>query len=199
MEAMSNTNADRRPERNDVAGWFVTDAYDYLARFRCTFYSERADFQGVKPRRLKAFTDLRLALEATLKGFLALRQPTGSAGKALVRTIEKYGHRLSQIWTKVVDLWRLRNTEVLASLVKDCDQLPPGLRYTLDARDFLENQEEFYYRTVGSDRWMQCLEQAISCASKRLNRILARRSSIVSGADIPPSALTGEGRYRKYP
>jgi hypothetical protein len=196
--SMNNTNADQHPTRNHVAGWFVTDAYDYLARFRCTFYSDRADFQGMKSRRLKAFVDLRLAIEAILKGFIALRQPTGSAGKVLVHAVEKHSHKLSPAWEEVVKLWRFSKMDPLNSLIADCDQLPLSLRYTLDARDFLESREELYYRTIGNDKWMHCLEQTISRASHRLNQILGRRSRVASAADIPLSLITGEGVYRKY-
>ena len=195
---MSNSDNYLYPTRNDVAGWFVTDAYDYLARFRCSFYSGRVDFQGIKSRRLKAFVDLRLAVEAILKGFIALRQPIRSTGKVLVHAVEGHSHRLSSAWVEVTKLWRFNKIELLSSLIADCDQLPLSLRYTLDARDFLAGREELYYQTVGSDKWMQVLEQTSLHASDRLNKILGRQSRIVSATDISARLITGEGEYRKY-
>lgn len=195
---MNNTSTEQYPTRNHVAGWFVIDACDYLARFRCSFYSDQVNFQDIKSRRLKAFIDLRLAIEAILKALIALRQPTGLAGKVLVRAVEKHGHKLSPAWSEVVKLWKFSKTSSMDSLIADCDQLPLGLRYTLDARDFLVNREEVYYRTVGSNKWIQRLEQTISRTCERLNQLLACRSRILSAADIPRGWITGDEAYRKY-
>jgi len=58
------------PMRIELAGYYCQDATDFLGRYRLTFYSDQMDFQGVKSRRVKAYVDLRMALEALLKGLM---------------------------------------------------------------------------------------------------------------------------------
>jgi hypothetical protein len=55
------------PMRLELAGYYCQDVFDFLRRFQLTFYSDKMDFQGVKSRRVKAYVDLRMALEALLK------------------------------------------------------------------------------------------------------------------------------------
>lgn len=188
-----------RPTRLDVAGWFAKDAADYLARFRCCFYSEKYDFQSVKSRRLKTFVDLRGAVEALMKAFIALRQPYLLGGKPLVAKVEGYGHRLDVLFVEVQKLWRLQDAPRVSKLIDDCTRLPIGLRYTLDAMDLLQAHEDLYYSTVGSEAWMSDLELAISTGRDRLQRILDRRSRIVSGSDIKLEDLLNEpfSKFRK--
>jgi hypothetical protein len=179
-----------------VAARFADDARDYLARFQCTFYSVRFEFQVVKSRRAKTYTDLRLAVEALLKAFVALRQPYSSGGKKLVSSIERGGHKLLPLSERASNLWKISISGDLLGLLRDCDELPIGLRYTLDAWDFREVREDIYYRTIGSDAWMKRLEVEVAATSKRLDQILGRRSRVLSGKELF-AQMMGEN-FNKY-
>ncbi|SRR5713226_665487 len=186
------------PNRLDVAGRFATDAADYLARFRCTYYSDDFDFQSIKSRRFKAFGDLRTAIEATLKGFIALRQPYSSGGKNLVHFVEKYGHKLERLSSEAIRLWRCEVSEEIKSKISECEKLPVGLRYSLDAFDYLEANEEIYYQTIGSSEWMKQVEELAEEARKRLQEMLSRRSKIVtvSAANVKELLQEGFNKFR---
>lgn len=186
------------PNRLDVAGRFATDAADFIARFRCTYYSDDFDFQSIKSRRFKAFGDLRISIEATLKGFIALRQPYGSGGRDLVHVVEKFGHKLERLTAEMTRLWRCQIAEDLRQLISQCEKLPVGLRYSLDAFDYLEAHEELYYETIGSDHWMKRVEKLAEEARKCLQDKLSRRAKViaVSAENIEELLQDGFNKYR---
>lgn len=189
------------PNRLDVAGRFATDAADYLARFRCSYYSDDFDFQSIKSRRFKAFGDLRISIEATLKGFIALRQPYSAGGKNLVHLVEKFGHKLERLMTEMVRLWRCRIDEGVRQKISQCEKLPVGLRYSLDALDYLEAHEDLYYETIGSDQWMKQVEILAEESRKCLQDKLSRRAKViaVSSDNIEELLQEGFNKYRATP
>ncbi len=68
--------------------------------------------------------------------------------------------------------------------VEQLSALPVSLRYRLDGADFRQMNEDFYYATVGSDLWLDSLQDAIQELTKALNAHLVSHSRILSGADL---------------
>lgn len=186
------------PDRLEVAGRFITDARDYFIRFRCTFYSAEYDFQSIKSRRAKAFIDLRLALECSLKGYIAIRQPYSSGGEKLVRQVELNRHNIEKLYNTACKLWRIKLPDDTSTVILDCSQLNIGIRYSFDAFDFLWHQEKLYYKTIGSDYWINQLKDIVEALISHQGKAMQRRIRVVSAADIPLDQLMGKNTYRRY-
>ena len=77
------------------------------------------------------------------------------------------------------------------------DQLPVGLRYTLDGFDFLEAQEQLYYATIGSDSWLEELRSYIGRVCASLGSELSKHSGVISVSDIPIEDILNPG-FNKY-
>jgi hypothetical protein len=167
------------PMRLELAGYYADDAADFLRRYRVTFYSKDFDFQGVKSRRAKAYVDLRMALEATLKAAISLRSPFALSGKPLVDKVRSYSHRIDKLTRDALKGIRV-DARYLTAMEK-CDIAPVDLRYQFDAMTFRTPDDRTYYETIGSDAWLETLERFIDIGVKRLKAALGRRSKIISG------------------
>jgi len=183
----------------EIAGKFSTDAFDYFTRFRCSFYSSEYDFQSIKSRRCKAFTDLRLALECVLKAYIALRQPFSSGGKELIDSVESHKHNIKKLLQEALSLWKINLDPEIEKVILECSELNMGIRYAFDAFDFREVNQDLYYRTIGSDSWIIKLRDTVELLIKRQHSILNKRSKVVCAADIPLEQLMSVpySKYRK--
>lgn len=167
------------PMRLELAGYYSDDANDFFQRYRLTFYSDQMDFQGIKSRRIKAYVDLRMALEALLKATICLRSPYGLAGKRLVGKVRKYSHD-----TERLNADALRGVALdgrYSEAISGCRVAPVDLRYQFDAMIFREPDEGPYYETIGSDVWLKTLEEFVETGLKRLRACISRREKIVPG------------------
>lgn len=180
------------PKRNvEVSQDFFTDCEDLLARFDRVFGS----FFSLKSRRFKCFNDLRSAYECILKGAVAYGQPRDSDRRHLIRSVEKFGHRISDLEGAIApDLARALCIEHKGDVL---DRLPVGLRYTLDGFDFLEAHEQLYYATIGSDSWLGELRSYIGRVCDSLGFELSKHSGVISVSDIPIEDILNPG-FNKY-
>ncbi len=181
------------PMRLELAGYYSDDASDFFQRYRLTFYSDQMDFQGVKSRRIKAYVDLRMALEALLKAVVCLRAQRSLAGKPLVRMVRDYSHdvgRLKEDALKGVDL-DARYSEA----IDGCRIAPVDLRYQFDAMIFREPDEGPYNETIGSDVWLRTLEEFVGTGLTRLRASIGRRSKIVSAQIVAQEAKDRPSDY----
>lgn len=167
------------PNRLELAGYYSEDAADFYARYRLTYFSEKMDFQEIKSRRVKAYIDLRMAIEALLKAGICLRGERNLSGRPLVTKIRRYSHRIGDLadgaLRKIADV-EGRYIDAL----KKCDQVPIDLRYQFDAMQF-RYPNELYYQTIGDDGWLRTLEEMIEFGHSRVQRALSRQSGVVSG------------------
>ncbi len=116
----------------------------------------------------------------------------------MVHFVEKYGHKLERLSSEAIRLWRCEVSEEIKSKISECEKLPVGLRYSLDAFDYLEANEEIYYQTIGSSEWMKQVEELAEEARKRLQEMLSRRSKIVtvSAANVKELLQEGFNKFR---
>jgi hypothetical protein len=166
-------------------------------RYQLAFYSEKLDFQGVKSRRVKAYVDLRMALEALLKAVICLRAPRELAGKALVRMVRQYSHDTVRLKTDALKGVRLDPR--YSDAIDKCRIAPVDLRYQFDAMIFREPDDRDYYETIGSDTWLKTLEEFVEKGLARLNAALGRRSKIVPGSIAAVEAVDRPSDYRTWP
>lgn len=167
------------PKRNiEVSQDFFTDCEDLLLRFD---HMSRSSL-SLKSRRFKCFNDLRAAYECILKGAVAYGQPRNSDRAHLIRSVERFGHRISSLEAAVPT--NLAGALLIEPKGDILDQLPVGLRYTLDGFDFLEAQEQLYYVTIGSDSWLKELRSYIGRVCDSLDSELSKHSGVVSVSDI---------------
>ncbi len=121
------------PMRLELTGYFSEDAFDFFHRYKLTFYSDQFDFQCVKSRRVKAYIDLRMALEVLLKAAVCLRGSGELAGRQLVREIRRYRHNIER-FTETA----LRGIELDARFMEAkgtrAAQLPLGLKSEIRGR-----------------------------------------------------------------
>ncbi|WP_265615629.1 hypothetical protein [Alteromonas aquimaris] len=76
------------------------------------------------------------------------------------------------------------------------DGLPVGLRYRLDAWDFRGNREDSYNDTIGSDYWLNRIQEALSKLIDFSNENLKSHSRIVRSSELWDEVM--EPRYEKY-
>ena len=167
------------PMRLELAGNYADDAADFFHRYRITFYSHEVDYQGIKRRRVKAYVDLRMALEALLKATLCLRSPYSLAGKPLVTKIRRYSHDIDQLRKDALKGIKLSDGQTTA--ISKCNTAPVDLRYQFDAMNFRVPNDKNYYDTIGSTAWLKTIEDFVQLGSRRLKSALGRRSKIVPG------------------
>ena len=180
------------PKRNiEVSQDFFTDCEDLLVRFDRMFGS----FFSLKSRRFKCFNDLRSAYECILKGAVAYGQPRDSDRKHLIRSVERFGHRISDLESAIAP--DFAHALLIEPKGDTLDQLPVGLRYTLDGFDFLEAQEQLYYATIGSDSWLEELRSYIGRVCDSLGSELSKHSGVISVSDIPIEDILNPG-FNKY-
>lgn len=180
------------PKRNVVVAQdFFTDCEDLLARFDRTF----GTFFSLKSRRFKCFNDLRSAYECILKGVVAYAQPRETDRKSLIQSVEKFGHRISALEQAISQ--ELADSLDIEHKGTVLDQLPVGLRYTLDGFDFLEAQEPLYYASIGADTWVEEFRSYVGAVCAAFGSELSKHSGIVSLSDIPVEDILNPG-FNKY-
>jgi hypothetical protein len=180
------------PKNNvEVAQDFFEDASDLVLRFDRTF----DDFSPIKTRRFKCFNDLRLAYECILKAIVAYRQPRDMERKALIAVVERHKHNISSLENAILSTDGDRfGVEVRGA---ELDQLPIGLRYALDGKDFREAKEMEYYQTIGSDLWLHRLRVYIAGVRDSVGAALGKEGGIISPGDITMEMLF-EKKYNKF-
>lgn len=182
------------PPRVAVAGDFLDDCQDLLARYKLTI----DHFYAVKSRRLKVFIDLRMAAECLLKAHIAYYCPGDSDRKQVISRVEKYSHHVAKMASQVHSHIARDKWERLVSFIEQLDQLPVGLRYRLDVFDFRDANEEFYYRTVGDDGWLHELYDAIYAVGQDLGEVLSSHSRILTGSELWEEFQARSEEHRKY-
>ena len=150
------------------------------------------DFQGVKSRRSKAYIDLRMAVEAILKAVICLRSPYSEAGKKLVTSVRRFGHKIDEL-QKVALSGMAIDTRYLDAVAK-CEAAPVDLRYQFDAKNYRMGDDRPYYDTIGSDAWLRTLEEFVETGLTRVQRALDRRSKFVSG-DVAIAELARKNEF----
>lgn len=175
-----------------IADYFFSDAMDLLLRYNITW--DR--FIPVKSRRIKAFIDLRISFECILKAYIAYFSNAGNERADVIKEVEKYGHRIDHLARDAMQSIPEHEMASVSSYVEELKQLPVGLRYKLDCFDFLEANEELYYRTVGVDRWMKELYECIKSLCSFLDKHLRSHSRIVTGEEIKELLLSP--KHNKY-
>ena len=185
------------PMRLELAGYYSDDANDFFQRYRLTFYSDKMDFQGVKSRRIKAYIDLRMALEALLKAVICLRARRGLAGKRLVRMVRGYSHDIGRL--KKDALKGIALDTRYSEAIDKCRTAGIDLRYQFDAMIFREPDDGPYYETIGSEFWLKTLEEFVETGSTRLRASLNRRAKIVSSQIVGQEIKHRPSDYPKWP
>jgi hypothetical protein len=155
------------------------------------------DFQGVKSRRVKAYVDLRMALEALLKSVICLRARRDFAGRPLVRMGRQYSHDTERLKTDA--LKGLRLDARYSDAIDKCRIAPVDLRYQFDAMIFREPDDRNYYETIGSDLWLKTIEEFVESGLARLNAALGRRSKIVPGTIVAAHVPHRPSYYPPWP
>lgn len=183
-----------RPCSLDVACDFFHDSEDLLQRYKLTI----EHFHAVRSKRLKCFVDLRMAAECILKAHAAYYLMQSLDRKEVIRRLEKYSHHVKQMSDEVGQFIAEEKWLVLYPFIEQLDQLPVGLRYRLDVFDFRDENEDFYYQTVGSDDWLDNLHDAIAAVAEDFNVQLATHDRIVTGEDVWQELMASEGQYKKY-
>ena len=176
----------------EVADCFYTDAEDLIDRFDRTFEV----YFGVKSRRIKCYYDLRAAYECILKSIIAYHEQPEIERRDLIKKTERYGHKISELEVLAQNVDTDRESTVL-SWGTILDRLPVGLRYALDAYDFIEAKESLYYETIGDDDWLYRLRKYVGTLSKAFGEKLSCHSGIISVRDIPMEKLLCKD-YNKY-
>ena len=193
----SNIVETTRPTHVEVADHFYHDAIDLHARYIVCEASENPEFYSRKSRRFKCFVDLRMAMESALKSVVVYCYHSDMKGQKLVKKVEKYGHDLVGLIEKALkhlpkDLQDKTNT-----LCLELNKLPVGLRYRLDGMYFKEMNEKLYYKTVGSDAWMENTSSTIKSIADFIGKELNNKESgILSSEDVWEKLFAPE--YKKY-
>jgi hypothetical protein len=177
VSRMSEKQANRDLARMADAYW--RDGQDYLRRFELVFNSEHQDHSSIKSRRVKAYIDLRMAVETTLKSLYCLdskKSPNST------RNILKYEfkHNIAELAKAVgLDI----NSKEFAAL-KKCERAPVHWRYEVEARQSRSNDERDYYDTVGEDSWIAILIDFVTRMLRQIDGRLKTFSRVVSAAEV---------------
>ena len=185
-----------RPTHVEVADHFYHDAIDLHARYIVCEASENPEFYSRKSRRFKCFVDLRMAMESALKSVVVHCCHSDMKGKKLVKKVEKYGHDLDGLIEKALEHLPEDLQDKTITLCLELDQLPVGLRYRLDGMYFKEMNEKLYYKTVGSDAWMENTSSTIKSIADFIGKELEKESRILSGEALLEELLAPQ--YNKY-
>lgn len=188
-----------KPTHVDVADHYYKDAVDFLHRFILCWESERYNFQAVKSKRFKAFIDLRMALECSLKSICSYKIHHELSGEELVGRMRKYSHFIAR---SAADIFELLSVDVAAWLkitAKLCDEnLPVDIRYRFDAFDFRSNDEELYYQTIGDDFWLITFYEKTKEFTSYIGGELSKESRVISSADLRELMMAEIMAYSPY-
>lgn len=156
------------------------DAQDYLQRYRFTVKSKEPDYWNNKSRRMKVYIDLRMAIETILKSMICLSTKAGTGGDDRLRGLRKLRHNVSNL----VDRTEISLNNELVEALKKCDSAPVDWRYEADAREAREKDERDYSATVGSDAWMNQLEDFVAREVNALGTNLQAYSGIHTASEV---------------
>ncbi len=164
----------------EVANDFFHDAEDFLNRYSLTV----EHFYAIKSKRMKLFLDLRMGAECILKAYAAYFLMKDSPSGDVISRVKSYRHKIPQMVNDVKSFIPVEDWQRFEPYVEQLSALPVSLRYRLDGADFRQLNENFYYATVGSDLWLDSLQDAIRKLTKALDTHLISHSRILSGADL---------------
>ncbi len=185
-----------RPTHVQVSNHFYNDAIDLYDRYTVCENSQFPEFYSLKSRRMKCFIDLRMAMESALKAVVAYYCHANLCGEKLVKKVENYRHHIEKLIVKAHEHIPENLRQETCELCKELSQLPVGLRYRLDVMDFKRNNEDLYYRTVGSDIWMTDTSKTIKSIADHIGKELSKESKVLSGAELLSEFR--EPKYDKY-
>lgn len=185
-----------RPNHLEVSSHFLHDAADFEIRYKHCINSDGPSFYTPRSRRLKTFIDLRMGIESILKALVAYHEHNDRKGKTIINWIEKFGHNIDKLLNKVQPHIPEDIFNEYYDHFKELTSLPVGLRYRIDAWDFHGNQEELYYRTIGSDDWLNHIHKGLLKLIELANNDLAKHSRILSGEELRKEVFAE--RYEKY-
>jgi hypothetical protein len=177
------------PKNVRVADHYFHDACDLTRRYEITI----DEWFAVKSKRVKCFIDLRIAYECILKAVIVYFAGEDDKKKS-IKLAESFGHRVNSLEEEAGKYF---TGEFEVKLYSDAlASLPVSLRYKLDTFDFIDANEEYYYKTIGSDRWMNNLCEYIKTITAWVDSLLQSHSKIISGS-IPIEELLAVD-YNKY-
>lgn len=175
-----------------VASDYYRDAEDFLHRYRLTV----DDFYAVKSKRFKLFVDLRMAAECALKANIVYHLCSEFCRKDAINKAEGYSHSIKNM---TIDVGPSLDQILFNSLDQffiDLDKLCVGLRYRLDGMDYREANEDFYYKTIGDDEWLDALYENLKKFTADIGKKLSRHSRIIPSGELFNEIL--KPRFNKY-
>jgi len=188
-----------KPTHIDVASHYYKDAVDFLHRFQLCWESERYNFQAVKSKRFKAFTDLRMALECTLKSIYSYKIHNSLSGEALIKRMRQYSHKIGILPLEISNLLSKELLDWLNQVSDLCDNnLTVDIRYRLDAFDFRSNDEEIYYQTIGDDTWLLKFFENTKELANYIGNELSNESRIISSSELHSLMIAEILAYSPY-
>lgn len=118
------------------------------------------------------------------------------AREEAIAQVEGYGHKIKKMTEVVASSVTQVTWQEFSPYIDQLNHLPVGLRYRLDGVDFREVNEELYYKTIGSDRWLDGLHSAVKKLTDELNQHLVSHSRVVSGNELREEIMTPS--HNKY-
>lgn len=172
--------------RQEIAGFFLQDSGDYLARFSALFNEHGFTHIG---NRSKLLVDILFSIECSLKALIFLESQDDE--KKTYEQIKRCSHKieklLSQIQSVDTDFTNFKNFANQISL----DEYSICSRYSLEANIcFRENGvlANKYYSTIANPTWIEALYEE----AKKLKEYVSSKTapfSIVRLSDIDINEL----------
>lgn len=162
----------------ELSDGYWADAQDYIQRYKFTVESEVRNYWDNKSRRMKAYIDLRFAIETLLKSRICLSTGAGCSREDLLKELFSLGHKIGKLVHR--SGWKL--DPVITDALGKCDSAPVHWRYEVEARASRDEDERYYRATVGNDAWMRKLEGFAESEIKALGKELNEYSCIVSAS-----------------
>lgn len=164
----------------ELSDGYWADALDYIQRYKLTVTSEVRDYWSPKSRRMKAYLDLRFAIEAYLKSRICLSTRAGSSREELLKELRGLSHNIGRL----VQRSGLVLDSNLVEALKKCDEAPVYWRYEVEARASRAEDDSDYRSTVGNDVWMKMLEDFVASEVTMLGRELNAYGRLVVAVDL---------------
>lgn len=172
--------------RQEIAGFFLQDSGDYLARFSALFNEHRFTHIG---NRSKLLVDILFSIECSLKALIFLESLDNE--KKTYNRIKKGSHQIEKLISKIqsadVEFISFKNFANQISL----DEYSICSRYSLEANIcFRENGvlANKYYSTIANPTWIDALYEE----AKKLKEYVSSKTapfSIVRLSDIDINEL----------
>lgn len=144
------------PRNKEQACSFLQDSRGYLSRYKLM---EDTIWETSRFNRFKSYIDLRTALECVQKSATALYIHDSLEGEVLYKKFTSYSHRVDKTHDILIE--KLDMPSFITSEMENIKQLPYAVKYTLDGVMFYDAYEDLYYKTIGSDCWMDALYESI--------------------------------------